>query len=379
MRRQPNKINGKTRMTNEKAVGGSSPLPVLRIGKHTPRFPVIQGGMGIRVSASRLAGAVAKAGGVGTIASVALGLASNHYTGKNYFEANKLALADELAWARQAAPDGILAVNNMVAITDYEDMVRTSAESGANVIISGAGLPMQLPEYTKDFPDVALVPIVSSVKAARLIVRKWEKAYGRIPDAFVMEAPGTAGGHLGAKAEEVYGPEFTLETVVPELVEFVGSELKVDIPIIAAGGIWSREDMLAAFALGAKGVQMGTRFVCTFECDADDAFKQMYLNSTEKDIELIKSPVGLPGRAIHNLFLEEVAVAPPAKHKCIANCLKHCGFKTGKQGFCIATALSAAHKGDIDHGLVFSGSNAPLCKKLVSVEDVFADLFGAGA
>ncbi|MBI5695620.1 MAG: nitronate monooxygenase [Nitrospirae bacterium] len=362
-------------MNKDVSTGNNPSLPVLKIGKHTPRFPVVQGGMGIRVSAHRLAGAVAKAGGVGTIASVALGLASKHYTGKNYFEANKMALTDELTWARQAAPDGILAVNNMVAITDYEDMVRTSAESGANVIICGAGLPMQLPEFTKDFPDVALVPIVSSVKAARLIVRKWEKAYGRIPDAFVMEAPSTAGGHLGAKPEEVYSPEFTLEAVVPELVEYIASELKVDIPVIAAGGIWSREDMLAAFALGAKGVQMGTRFVCTFECDADDAFKQMYLDATEKDVELIKSPVGLPGRAIHNKFLEDVAIAPPAKHKCIANCLKHCGFKVGKQGFCIATALSAAHKGDIDHGLVFSGSNAPLCTRIVTVEDIFADLF----
>jgi nitronate monooxygenase len=350
-------------------------MPVLKIGKHTPRYPVIQGGMGIRVSANRLAGAVAKAGGVGTIASVALGISSKHYNGKNYFKANKLALADEIAWARKAAPGGVIAVNCMVALTDYEDMVRTSAENGADLIISGAGLPLSLPEYTSGHPDVALAPIVSTVKAASLIIRKWEKAYKRLPDALIVEAPGKAGGHLGAKREEVDSAELTLDKVVPELVKFLADDIKVDIPVVAAGGIWGRDDMLHAFSLGARGVQMGTRFVCTKECDASDEFKKMYLEATDEDVTLIKSPVGLPGRAVTNPFTKAILDAPPKGHKCIANCLKHCSFKKDKTGFCILTALTNAHRGDVDHGLVFSGSNVGLCKKLVSVAEVFAELF----
>ena len=355
----------------------STCLPALKIGKYTPAYPLIQGGMGVRISAHRLAGAVAKAGGIGTIASVGLGLSSKHYTGKNYFESNKLALADEIAAAREiAGPDGIIAVNCMAALTDYEALVRTSAENGAQVIISGAGLPMQLPEYTKDFPDVALIPIVSSAKAARLIIKKWEKLYHRMPDAIVVEAPGKAGGHLGARTEEVFSPELTLEKVVPELVDFLTTEVKTDIPVIAAGGIWGREDVARVFGLGARGVQMGTRFVCTFECDAPDAFKQMYLDAVEDDIVLVLSPVGLPGRVIRNAFSEKLADGPPKGDHCTINCLKHCSLRSEKTGFCIARALTVAHKGDVVDGLIFSGSNAVRCKEIVHVQDVIDDLFG---
>ncbi len=361
-------------MNNE--VPGRPPLPVLTIGRHTPRYPLIQGGMGIRISASRLAGAVAKAGGIGTIASVGLGLGSRHFNGRNYFESNKLALADELATARAAAPDGIIAVNCIVALTDYEDMVRTAAEHGAQVIISGAGLPMQLPEYTKDHPGVALVPIVSSVKAARLIIKKWEKSFGRLPDAFVVEAPGMAGGHLGARTEEVFSEELTLDKVVPELALFLSEEVKADIPVIAAGGIWSREDMMHAFGLGARGVQMGTRFVCTHECDAPEAFKHMYINATPEDVVLVKSPVGLPGRAIRNPFSDRLACGSPEGHKCRYNCIKHCSFRADKTGFCISTALSAAQAGSVDDGLIFSGSNSARCRDIVPVADIMEDLFG---
>ncbi len=365
-------------MREEKSNSTSVNLPLLKIGKYIPAYPLVQGGMGVRISASGLAGAVAKAGGIGTIASVGLGFSSKYYTGKNYFESNKLALADEIAAARIIAPDGIIAVNCMVALTDYEDMVRTAAEKGAQVIISGAGLPMQLPEYTKDFPDVALVPIVSSVKAARLIIKKWDKLHGRLPDAIVVEAPAMAGGHLGARAEEVFSSEMTLEKVVPDLVEFLAAELKVDIPVLAAGGIWSREDALRAFGMGARGVQMGTRFVCTFECDAPDAFKQMYLEAKSDDIILVESPVGLPGRAIRNAFSEKLSAGPPEGHRCTINCLKHCSLRTEKTGFCIAKALTAAHKGDVEEGLIFSGSNAARCREIVHVRDVIEDLFGQG-
>jgi nitronate monooxygenase len=355
----------------------STSLPALKIGKYIPAYPLIQGGMGVRISAHRLAGAVAKAGGIGTIASVGLGLSSKHYNGKNYFESNKLALADEIADAREiAGPDGIIAVNCMAALTDYEALVRTSAENGANIIISGAGLPMQLPEYTKDFPDVALIPIVSSAKAARLIIKKWEKLYHRLPDAIVVEAPGKAGGHLGARTEEVFSAELTLDRVVPELVDFLAAEVKTDIPVIAAGGIWGKEDVARVFSLGGRGVQMGTRFVCTFECDAPDSFKQMYLDACEEDIVLVLSPVGLPGRVIKNPFSEKLADGPPKGDHCTINCLKHCSLRSEKTGFCIARALTVAHKGDVVDGLIFSGSNAVRCKEIVHVQDVINDLFG---
>jgi nitronate monooxygenase len=359
----------------EEHTDGCGGLPVLKVGRYTPEYPLIQGGMGIRISASGLAGAVAARGAIGTIASVGLGLASRHYTGKNYFEANIAALAEELVKAREIAPDGILAVNCIVALTDYEAMVRTAVENGAQIIISGAGLPMQLPEYTHDFPDVALVPIVSSQKAARLIIKKWEKMYHRLPDAFVVEAPGMAGGHLGAKTEEVYSPELTLEHVVPELVAFLEHEAGADIPVIAAGGIWDREDMLHAFSLGARGVQVGSRFVCTRECDASPAFKQMYIDATEKDVVLVKSPVGLPGRALRNRFVDSLTGGAPANHKCFARCLKSCSFREEKIGFCISNALSCAQKGDVDNGLVFCGSNAVRSSEIVSVSDVIDSFF----
>ena len=227
--------------------------------------------------------------------------------------------------------------------------------------------------YESDAPNTALRS--DSTKAARLIIKKWEKSHKRLPDAIVVEAPGMAGGHLGVRKEEVYSTDCTLEYVVPELVEFLDKEAMVDIHVVAAGGIWSRADMLHAFELGARGVQMGSRFVCTHECDAPDAFKRMYLNAGEGDITLMESPVGLPGRAIKNPFLDSLASGPPPGHKCIVNCLKHCSFKVEKEGFCIAKALTDAQKGDVDGGLIFSGSNAALCREIVSVSDIFDDLF----
>ncbi len=259
---------------NSQAQDGSASneSPTLKIGSHSLRVPLIQGGMGVRISASKLAGAVAAAGGVGTIATVGLGQSSSYYDGKNLFEANVKALADELQMARKISADGVIAANCMVALTDYEALVRAAAENGVDIVTSGAGLPLTLPELTKDHPRVALVPIVSSLKAARVIVKIWRKRHKRLPDALVVEEPATAGGHLGAKLEDIDAPELSLERVVPELVEYIRKDVKADIPVIAAGGIWDRADIARAFGLGARGVQMATRFVCTHECDAPDSF-----------------------------------------------------------------------------------------------------------
>lgn len=360
-------------MTNSQ----SNNLPVLKIGNHTPRYPIVQGGMGVKISGPRLAGAVATAGGVGTIASVGLACDHHLFNGRNYFNINEIAMAESIKQAREAAPDGVLAVNCMVALTDYDRQVRSACEAGVDIIVSGAGLPMKLPEYTKDFPDVALVPIVSSVKAADLIMRKWGKLYGRIPDAIVVETPLYAGGHLGAtKMEHVTDPAFSLEAVVPELVKYVDETVKADIPIIAAGGIWGREDMLRAFALGARGVQMGTRFACTEEGDADMSYKQAYIDATDDDVVVIMSPVGIPGRALKNPFVSQYLEGNVESKPCMAACLSYCTYLRENTTFCIAQALVDAYQGDWEHGLFFAGSNVTKCQKIERVPDIFKELLG---
>jgi nitronate monooxygenase len=320
---------------------------------------------------------VAKEGAVGVIASVALGLRSPYYKKKSdYFAANKLALKDEIEQARRTAPDGIIGVNCMVAITDHEAMARTAAESGADVIISGAGLPLNLPSYTKDQPDCALVPIVSTAKAARLICRRWEHAHGRLPDAFVVENPNTAGGHLGAKRVELGNPAYELEQVIPEIVAYLNEE-KYDIPVLAAGGVWNRDDIDRMRAAGASGVQMATRFVCTHECDADDNFKRQFLKRAPSDVVIVDSPAGLPGRAISTEFVNRLAHGEDVEMQCFANCLRKCLCRDEKETFCIAFALDRAQRGDTDHGLFFTGSNLARSEAIVSVREVLEDLCAA--
>jgi nitronate monooxygenase len=333
--------------------------------------------MGVKISGSRLAGTVAARGGIGTIASV--GLACDHpmYNGRNYFKINEIAVAESVKAARDIAPGGVLAVNCMVALTDYDRHVRSACEAGVDIIVSGAGLPMKLPEYTKNFSDVAIVPIVSSVKAADLIVRKWSKLYDRLPDAIVVETPLYAGGHLGAtKMEHVTDPAFSLEVVVPELVKYLDDTVKADIPVVAAGGIWNGSDMKKVFELGARGVQMGTRFACTVEGDASDRFKQAYIDATEDDVVVIMSPVGIPGRALRNPFVEKYMAGYVDSKPCMAACLSHCSYLRDRSSFCIAQALVDSYTGDWESGLFFVGSNVVKCTKMESVEEIFCDLIG---
>jgi nitronate monooxygenase len=332
--------------------------------------------MGVGISGSRLAGNVALRGAVGTIASVGLSHDSPHMLKMNYFDANELVIKEVLQEARSiAGPEGVLAVNCMVALTDYDREVRAAAEGGADVIISGAGLPLRLPEYVKDFPDVALVPIVSSAKAASLISRRWERS-GRSPDGFIVEAPATAGGHLGAATmEQVYDPVLSLDVALPETVRFVAEEMKSDIPVIAAGGIWNRQDMERMFELGAKGVQMGTRFACTVEGDASDRFKQAYIDAKEEDVVLIHSPAGLPGRAIKNPFVAQYLEGEVESSPCFANCLTHCRYRKTRETFCIASALVDAFNGNWERGLFFCGSNVTKVDRLSTVQEIIEDLF----
>lgn len=354
-------------------------LPILRIGKHTSKYPLIQGGMGVKISGPNLAGAVASCGGIGTIASV--GLACDHpaFNGRNYFDVNEIAMAEAVGAARGKAPGGILAVNCMVALTDYDRQVRSACEAGVDMIVSGSGLPMKLPEYAKDFPDVALVPIVSSVRAADLIIRKWGKQYGRLPDAIIVETPLYAGGHLGAtKMENVTDEAFSLESVIPELVKYLVDTVKADVPVVAAGGIWDRADMLRAFGLGACGVQMGTRFACTMEGDASMRYKQAYIDATDDDVVVIMSPVGIPGRALRNPFVSKYLEDSVESKPCMAACLSHCTYLKNHTTFCIASALVDAYMGDWETGLFFAGSNVAKCTKLERTADIFEELFGTG-
>ncbi len=347
----------------------------LTIGRHSTRFPVIQGGMGVRVSGHRLAGHVAKAGGVGLVAAAGLALNSGLFNGKNYYKADREALLTELAKARAIAPDGVIGVNCMVAVSNYDEAIRASCEGGAQLIVSGAGLPLNLPGLTADYPDVALVPIVSSVKAAQLIARKWHKGFDRLPDAVVVEDPDTAGGHLGEKMEKIANGDYDQYATVRGVKKYFQDQWNLDIPVIAAGGIWDRADLQQALAQGADGVQMASRFVCTEECDAEDAFKQAYLQCKQEDIGLVMSPAGLPGRALVS------NVAAVRQHdldknvRCPLNCLKKCAYKECQERFCIVTALDRAQRGDIETGLVFCGTNAWKSDHIGTVADIFEELF----
>ncbi len=353
-------------------------LPSLQIGEWTLPVPIIQGGMGVRVSAHKLASAVANEGGAGIVASVALSLASDYYKkATDYFRANKLALADELRWAREQSPLGIIGTNCMVAVRDFEAMVRTSVENGAQMIISGAGLPLRLPELASANPKTALVPIVSSLRAAQLIARRWWQHYKRLPDAIIFEDPNKAGGHLGVKRDELGGEQHGAEEVVPQLAAWARETYGDEIPIIAAGGIWDRFDIDRMFELGARGVQMATRFICTEECDADEQFKKAFLEATEEDTVIVDSPAGLPGRALSTELTQRLARGEEVYDHCDVVCLRRCGCRDGKSSsFCIAHALHAAQQGDMREGLVFTGSNALRAKTIVKVRDIFRELTG---
>ena len=348
----------------------------LKIGKYTVRYPLVQGGMGVRISGGSLAGHVAKCGGVGLVAAAGIALNSEFFNGRNYFQAETEAFKAELKKAYEIAPDGVIGVNVMVALSDFEQLVAAAVEGGAKVIVCGAGLPLTLPGLTAHAPDVALVPIVSSFRAAQLIVRKWEKGYGRLPDAIVVEDPDTAGGHLGEKMELIGTGQYDQYGTVREIKEYLHAEFPdANIPVIAAGGVWDRKDLLHALEQGADGVQMASRFVPTVECDAAPEFKQAYLECRKEDIGLIMSPAGLPGRAI--LKNRENIRQYDLDHKtlCRMGCLKKCAYKESGERFCIVSSLDRAQRGDVETGLVFCGTNAWKADHIGTVQEIFDELF----
>jgi nitronate monooxygenase len=328
--------------------------------------------MGVGISLSGLASAVANVGGIGVIASAGIGMYErDFYT--NYLEANTRALRREIRRAKMLT-GGILGLNIMVAFSNYGDLVRVAIEEEIDVIFSGAGLPMTMPQYLEGNLKTKLVPIVSSARAAGLICKRWLSRYDYLPDAVVVEGP-KAGGHLGFSQAQIFDPAFALEKLVPEVVEEVrgfSARYGKPIPVIAAGGIYTGVDIRAIMKLGADAVQMGTRFVATHECDADILFKQAYIDAKLEDIVIINSPVGMPGRAIRNQYLDDVSQGIKKPYKCPYHCILTCDYKNSP--YCIAYALMSAKRGRFRNGFAFAGANVDRVSEIVSVEELVSTL-----
>jgi len=348
----------------------------LKIGNLQINLPIIQGGMGIGISLSGLARAVAIAGGVGVIATAGIGHTEADWD-TNPKAADNRALKKEIRKAK-AGTNGVIGVNIMVALSDFDNLVQCAVDEGADIIFMGAGLPISLPK-TLPFDKLSelatrFVPIVSSARAAEIVFRAWQKRYSHIPDAVVVEGP-MAGGHLGFRKEHIDNPDYTLEKILPEVIAVVKAyeqRFGRSIPVIAAGGIYTGADIHRFMKLGAQAVQMGTRFVATHECDASPKFKQAYIDSSREDIIIIDSPVGLPGRAIGGKFFDRLASGAKETFRCNWKCLKSCNFRNVP--YCIASALTNAKNGNLDKGFAFAGANAYRVEQIISVKELIETL-----
>lgn len=340
----------------------------LKIGDLVAKIPVIQGGMGVGISLSKLAGAVALEGGVGIISTAQIGFQSPDFE-KNPIAANLRAIGEEIKKAKEIAKGGIIGVNIMVATKDYEEYVKAAVKAGVDLIISGAGLATTLPKLIEG-SKTKIAPIVSSLKAADVICKIWDRKYHKTPDLVVIEGA-KAGGHLGFTVEEI--EQFRQEEYDKEIKEIVAlvndyaKKYDKHIPVVVAGGVYDREDLLHNLELGASGVQIASRFVATYECDASQKYKEAYINAKKEDVVIVKSPVGLPGRAIHNPFLDRLKEGPIKVEKC-RKCLAACNPATIP--YCITQALINAAKGDIDNGLLFCGENVYRIERIVHVKNI---------
>jgi len=355
-----------------------------KIGKYTIDKPIIQGGMGVGISWDQLAGNVSLEGGLGVISAVGTGVYKNRgYTEKvigkdarpleaiNFY--SYPALQKIFDNAREICGDRPLAANVLYAQSEYNRVVEDACKAGADMIITGAGLPLTMPEATKNYPDVALVPIVSTAKALRILCKRWKKTHGRLPDAVIVEGP-LSGGHQGFKYDECFMPENQLEMILPPVVE----EAKNwgSMPIIAAGGVWDYDDIQKMLDLGADAVQMGTRFIGTVECDTSEVMKQMIIASDADDIKLFKSPVGYPARGINSQLHADILTKTAPKVACISNCVAPCnrGEEAKIVGYCIADRLSDAYDGIAETGLFFTGANGYKLKEIITVKELMNKL-----
>jgi len=348
----------------------------LRIGDLEVKLPIVQGGMGVAISLSGLASAVANEGGIGIISAAAIGMNEPDYS-KNSREANKRALQKEIRKTRSLT-NGVIGVNIMMALTDHEELIKLAVEEGVDIIVLGAGLPLKIPAILTEAGlgnhHTKLAVKVSSAKAAKLIFQYWANKYQIIPDAVVVEGP-MAGGHLGFKKEELNGQLVPLRQLIEETVSTVRvfeQQFGRSIPVIAAGGIYTGKDIFEIMQAGAKGVKLGTRFVTTYECDASQEFKEAYINCNKEDITIIDSPVGLPGRAVRNEFIDQIQQGNTKPFKCAWHCLSSCNFREAP--YCIAQALFNSARGKMSEGFAFSGTNAYLAKKIQHVSEVFSEL-----
>lgn len=345
-------------------------LKELRIGDLVAKVPIIQGAMGIGVSLSGLAAAVANEGGIGVISGVQIGFLENDFVKKN-LEANKRAMIRHIRKARELSKEGIIGINLLAAMNNYNELLMTAIEEGIDLIVTGAGLPLDLPKLVEG-TKTKIAPIVSSGKAAGLISKVYDKRFGRTTDLFIVEGP-EAGGHLGFKKDDIENHTHKdLEEILVEVLEAVKpyeEKYNVKIPIIAAGGIFTGEDIARFLNLGASGVQMATRFVATEECDAHMNFKNAYVVATKEDIRLVKSPVGMPGRAINNDFTKRLDKEDIPITRCY-NCLIPCNPRTTP--YCISDALMSSVTGE--NGLVFAGSNAYRVDKIMTVKALMTEL-----
>lgn len=343
-------------------------------GKALP-LPILQGGMGVGISLEQLAGAVAACGGMGTLSTAVCGFAEPDFA-QHPFEANLRALERQVRRAKELAHGaGLVAVNAMVATTQYADSVRTALRAGADAIVCGAGLPKDLPALAAEVSEsnAALAPIVSSSRAAGLICKLWDRRYGRIPDFLVLEGP-NAGGHLGFSRQELDAPpalSSLLKNVISALAPFRDKAGR-DIPVFVAGGVKSGADMARYMREGAAGAQFATQFIATEECDASEGYKQRLLAACPSDITLVKSPVGMPGRALRSPLIQRVeAGTQPPPERCI-KCITTCNGKNAP--YCISRALIAARNGDWENGLFFCGANAGEVNTLSTVPQQMAQI-----
>ncbi|SFC31938.1 NAD(P)H-dependent flavin oxidoreductase [Clostridium uliginosum] len=343
----------------------------LKIGNLIARIPIIQGGMGIGVSSSKLASAVANAGGIGIISAAQIGYEDDNFE-KEPLKSNLIALKKHILLAKSKAPNGIIGINAMVASSNYAEHIKVAIEAGIDLIISGAGLPTMLPKIAKG-SNVKLAPIVSSLKAAKVILKLWDKHDNVAPDLIIIEGP-KAGGHLGFKLEDLENETINYDNTILSIIEETkkySEKYSKEIPVVVAGGVYDGYDIAKYLKLGASGVQMATRFVATEECDASQAFKDAYINCSKEDIVIVKSPVGMPGRAIKNKFVEKTLSGKQKITKCY-NCLTPCN--PAETPYCISNALINSVKGNVDEGLIFCGENASRINKITTVQELMDEL-----
>lgn len=347
-------------------------LSSLIIGDLVAKVPIIQGGMGVGVSLSSLAGAVAREGAIGVISAAQPGYLEDDFS-SNPLTANLRSLGNHIKKAKEISNNGIIGVNIMCASKNYEEYVKCAIDNGADLIISGAGLPTDLPKLVEGY-NIKIAPIVSPPKSASVILKMWDRRYGRTADMVVIEGP-KAGGHLGfsnESLEEYKSKDYDKEVLeIIEIVKEYENKYNKKIPVVFAGGVFDRKDIDHYISLGCSGVQMATRFVATEECDADINFKMAYINSKKEDIVIVKSPVGLPGRAINNKFMKDKKLINEKITKCY-KCLKKCNM--ADIPYCITGALVRAVKGDIDNSLVFCGENAYRLNKIITVKELIKEL-----